>query len=383
MFIRVIVFLLSFNLFAMASVEENARELKNDLKSKIFQKLNKKNIKIAIVNFKDIGEDASKSKAGEIIASELSKHFVNDPDFIVIERNRMDRIFEELRLNMSGAIDEKDIKRAGIVLGVDWLITGEISLVDNQFTVNARVLNPETAEVIAASSSNIEKEVILKEASEFYNLSKNYFIITGGKINLSDLNINASQFGLALRHNYSKKSYIKFSFGKTSNNSKLLDRTLINKFSIFDMGNPPYDIYVEEKLDSVSSFELSYGLVKKFIFNTRLKAEAGANFNMVSSKQRIYYTNGTTSMGTFNIPVSNETTYYLPGLSLGLGIEKNIFKSHILSFDFKYGKLKKLKRKIDAGNNSSALQNYIDSNINSKSINPDYLYAGISLGFPF
>ena len=383
MIFRILILILSFGVFSFASLDDTSLRLKKDLKSKIFEKVEKKNIKIAVINFKEIGEESVKAKAGEIIASSLSKYFVNDSDFIFVERNRMDKVFEELKLNLSGVIEEKDIKRVGVILGVDWLITGEVSFTENEFIANARVINPETAEVIAAASANIEKEIILKEASELYNISKNYFMITGGISDFSDLKINTSQFGLELRHNYSKKSHIKFSFKKTANNSELLDKVLINKWSINDMGNPPDDIYAEEKINSISSFEISYGFLKKFIFNTRLKAEAGAALNMLSSKQRIYYKNGGTSMGTFNIPVSNETTYYLPAINIGIGIEKNIFKSHILSFDIKYGKLKKLKRELDAGNNSQVLQNYIDSNINSKKISSDYLYGGISLGFPF
>jgi len=66
-----------------------------------------------------------------------------------------------------------------------------------------------------------------------------------------------------------------------------------------------------------------YGLMKNFIFKTRIKAEIGANFNSLSSKQNIYYSNGTaSSSGVFNIPVNNDKTYYLPGFSVGVGIEK-------------------------------------------------------------
>jgi len=379
-------------------------ELKKDLKSKMFNKTDKKILKIAVLNFKDIGEDAAKSKAGEIVSSALSKHFINDKDFVFVERNRLDKILEELRLNMLGIIDEKDIKRVGLILGVDWLVIGEVSSVGNEFSVNARVANSETAEVIAASNINIDKEVLLKESSELYNLSKNYFNITGGAINFSDLNLKASSFGLEWRHNYSRKNYIKFSFKKSSNNSDLLDKKIISRWNIFnpaddlyveetiksafdnprqERGSPKDDLYVEETIKSASSFEFVYGFVRKFIFNTRFKGEIGANFNMLSSKQNIYYVSGGSSMGTFNIPVSNDANYYLPGLNFGIGIEKNIFKSHLLSFDFKYYKLKKLKRDVSAGNNSSVLQNYIDKNINSKEISSDYLYLGLSLGFPF
>jgi len=42
------------------------------------------------------------------------------------EKNRLDRILEELRLSALGVIDEKGIERIGIVLGVDWIVVGEV-----------------------------------------------------------------------------------------------------------------------------------------------------------------------------------------------------------------------------------------------------------------
>ena len=254
---------------------------------------------------------------------------------------------------------------------------------NNEFVVNARVVNPETAEIIAASSINIEKQEIIKEGG-ISILSKNYFGLNGGMLNLSNINFKTSSFGVELRHNYSRKSYGKFVFTKTANNSKLLDSETLNKWTIFDGSNPPYDIVVDEKIESITSFQMIYGWVKNFIFKTRIKAEIGVSFNALSSKQNIYYSEKTaSSFGTFNIPVNNDKTYYLPGFSIGVGIEKNIIKSHILSMDFKYGSFSKLKRNVSAGNNSKALQEQIDLKINSQKISMSYIYIGISVGFPF
>lgn len=127
-----------------------------------------------------------------------------------------------------------------------------------------------------------------------------------------------------------------------------------------------------------------YGLMKNFIFKTRIKAEIDTNFNSLSSKQNIYYSNRTaSSSGVFNIPVNNDKTYYLPGFSVGVGIEKNILKSHILSIDFKYGSFAKLKRDVSAGNNSKALQDQINLKVNSQKISMSYTYIGMCLKFPF
>jgi TolB-like protein len=382
---RIIYIILVFTISNLyADLKDQTLELKNDLTKKIFQKISNRPIKIAVVNFTNIGDETLNSKAGDIISSQLSNDFANDKNFITVERNRLDRILEELRLSALGVIDEKDIKRIGIVLGVDWIVVGEVSLANNEFVVNARVVNPETAEIIAASSINIEKQEIIKE-EELSNLSKNYFGLSAGKINFSKLNFNTSSFGVELRHNYSRKSYGKFAFRKTANNSKPLDKLILDKYLITDGGsNPIYDIVITETIESITSFEMIYGWMKNFIFKTRIKAEIGANFNSLSSKQNIYYSNRTaSSSGVFNIPVNNDKTYYLPGFSVGVGIEKNILKSHILSIDFKYGSFAKLKRDVSAGNNSKALQDQINLKVNSQKISMSYTYIGMCLKFPF
>ena len=380
--IYILIFFVSSNLYC--DLKDQTLEIKNELTKKIFQKISNRPIKIAVVNFTNIGDEALRSKAGDIISSQLSNDFANDKDFITVERNRLDRILEELKLSALGVIDEKDIKRIGIVLGVDWIVVGEVSLANNEFVVNARVVNPETAEIIAASSVNIEKQEIIKE-EELANLSKNYFGLSAGTIDFSKLNFNTSSFGVELRHNYSRKSYGKFAFRKTANNSKPLDKVILDKSTIFDGFNPPYDdIIIKETIESITSFEMIYGWMKNFIFKTRIKAEIGANFNALSSMQSIYYSNETaSSSGTFNIPVKNDKTYYLPGFSVGVGIEKNILKSHILSIDFKYGSFSKLKRDVSAGNNSKALQDQINLKVNSQKISMSYTYIGMCLEFPF
>ena len=92
------IYLLTISFPLFADIDESMLELKKDLKSKMLQTLGKGRFKIAVVNFKEIGEESTKAKSGEIVSSNLSKHFINDSDFIVVERNRMDKILEELRL---------------------------------------------------------------------------------------------------------------------------------------------------------------------------------------------------------------------------------------------------------------------------------------------
>jgi len=123
--------------------------------------------------------------------------------------------------------------------------------------------------------------------------------------------------------------------------------------------------------------------MKNFIFKTRIKAEIAQTL-ILSLQSKIYtILMALQSSGVFNIPVNDDKTYYLPGFSVGVGIEKNILKSHILSIDFKYRSLAKLKSDVSAGNNSKALQDQINLKVNSQKISMSYTYIGMCLKFLF
>lgn len=103
--------------------------------------------------------------ASDILITELTK----TGKFIVVERDKMDKLMAEQRLGMSGAIDPNTAAKMGKILGLNAIVTGSVSqfgvsttgsdylLVQTKkqvadATVNIRVVNTETGQVLYADS---------------------------------------------------------------------------------------------------------------------------------------------------------------------------------------------------------------------------------------
>jgi TolB-like protein len=112
--------------------------------------------KIAIMPF--IYLDGRKSDGGPIVSERLTTRIVKLKKFQVIERQLLEKILTEQNLGTTGIIDVESTKKIGKILGVGAIITGTLLDVENQMVeINARLINTETAEVIATSSVEIKK----------------------------------------------------------------------------------------------------------------------------------------------------------------------------------------------------------------------------------
>jgi hypothetical protein len=70
----------------------------------------------------------------------------------VIERRLLKKIMEEQKLAMSGVVDESSATQLGKLLGVKVIISGSVMKFENVLEVNARIIDVETATIIAAES---------------------------------------------------------------------------------------------------------------------------------------------------------------------------------------------------------------------------------------
>lgn len=115
------------------------------------------NKKVAILPFAYV--DGRKSQGGTIISERLTTRLIKMRKLEVVERNLLDKVMGELKLQTSGAIDSSSAKELGKLLGVEAIVTG--SLVETQrgkVEVNARFIKTETAQAIMASTVILDKD---------------------------------------------------------------------------------------------------------------------------------------------------------------------------------------------------------------------------------
>jgi len=103
--------------------------------------------------------DGRDSRDGGVVAERITTELVKAKKFKVIERKEIEKVFEELKLQRSGAIDSDSAKEIGQMLGADWVVVGTLTeLPDKQLELNARLVAVESGEIITAVRAPIKKD---------------------------------------------------------------------------------------------------------------------------------------------------------------------------------------------------------------------------------
>lgn len=121
---------------------------------------------IAIAAFPHV--DDTCSELSNFLVDELVLSFFSMPDaqLSIIERSQLDRIFSELELSLSGAVDVNTTQELGRVHGVDTLLVGTLSTIGDDLRVNARLIDTETARVYSAAAVNVPRTSTYEELME-------------------------------------------------------------------------------------------------------------------------------------------------------------------------------------------------------------------------
>lgn len=147
--------------------------------------------KIAVAGFSY--SDGRDSRDGGVVAERITTELVKLKKIKVIERKEIEKVFEELKLQRSGAIDSDSVKDIGKMLGADWVVVGTLTeLPDKQLELNARIVGVESGEIINATSAHLKKDWLdqyrkildeqnkainknSKDAQAFYEKGRVYF----------------------------------------------------------------------------------------------------------------------------------------------------------------------------------------------------------------
>jgi len=122
-----------------------------------------KRSKIAVLDFDLKGAGFETEDMGAIVAEWFITAFVKDGRFDVIERGLLKKILNEQKLGMSGILDETTATKIGKLLGVKIIISGSVLKLQNILEINARIIDVETASIIAAENVKSSAAVRLQD----------------------------------------------------------------------------------------------------------------------------------------------------------------------------------------------------------------------------
>jgi TolB-like protein len=109
-----------------------------------------KKTKIAVLDFQMQGDQNSTKDMGKIVAEWLITGLVETGRFDVIERRLLEKLLEEQKLGVTGAIDPNSAAQLGKILGVKIIVSGTVTSLEGYTEINARLINVDSASIIAA-----------------------------------------------------------------------------------------------------------------------------------------------------------------------------------------------------------------------------------------
>jgi len=126
-----------------------------------------KKITIAVLDFEPNNISVYAAKAvSEFFNTEISKK----PEITAVERNKLDRIFRELELRMTGAVDTNTAREVGKLVTADKILIGTLTKTGNIFVITARVVDVDTGHIEFSGSERCTREEDLELATRILSV---------------------------------------------------------------------------------------------------------------------------------------------------------------------------------------------------------------------
>jgi TolB-like protein len=156
--------LFAFGLVLSAHAQELDKEISgiSEKLSKVLVAKSKK--KVASVDFVDL--QGRPIELGRFLADQLSVEMVNAEGITVVDRANIKSILTEHKLTEEGLVNPENAKKLGQFAGVDAILTGTVTPLDDSVMLTVKAIATETAEVIAAGKASFKKT---KEIQELMN----------------------------------------------------------------------------------------------------------------------------------------------------------------------------------------------------------------------
>lgn len=154
-----------------------------DVTEKVVSKYTAPKRRIGVVSF-DNKAPYAQGRIGETATDILITELAKSGKFIVVERDKMDKLLDEQKLGQTGAINPATAAKVGKILGLNAIVTGSVSqfgvkkegkdfIISEskqqivECTVDIRVVDAETGQVLLADSG---KGVVRKASGKFLGM---------------------------------------------------------------------------------------------------------------------------------------------------------------------------------------------------------------------
>jgi|GEM_PF-2976002 len=151
---------------------------------------------LAVIPFEDISRAAKSSNIGRTMTEYLHGRLSENKNLIIVERSMIDRVLQELNLNMTGLIEAENAKQAGKMISADAIICGTVTEIGMYFDINLRVIDVEEGKILSSAIAEIKKDVFIEEYS-----------VTGTEAETIQAGLNALQIAVDMYGNLNVKDF--------------------------------------------------------------------------------------------------------------------------------------------------------------------------------
>lgn len=111
---------------------------------------------------------------GVDLLDKLITAFVNSNRFKVVERAQLEKILQEQKLGLAGIVDPTTAAEIGKGIGVDAVVLGSITRAGNSLSIDARLIDTESATIISAQTAYSDKISMYYISEMVNNLSRKF-----------------------------------------------------------------------------------------------------------------------------------------------------------------------------------------------------------------
>jgi hypothetical protein len=104
-------------------------------------------------------KDASLSVNAEYFGEQLGLSLSRSKTFTMVERKDLQAILDELKLQMTGAVSEKDAVKVGKLAGAKMIVTGSLYGNAENYELFLKLLRVESGEVLSVTKARINKKL--------------------------------------------------------------------------------------------------------------------------------------------------------------------------------------------------------------------------------
>jgi TolB-like protein len=149
--------LLAVPVFGQRSLDDGIKDLADQLRTGL---ASSREVKLAVVPLRELSD--AESVLGTFLAEELTTRLFTPGRIQIVERQQLDRVMTELKLQQSGAIDQTTARKVGQLTGADAVVTGTVTEFQSFVALNCRVIDSQAGRVLATGAVKIVKDDDLK-----------------------------------------------------------------------------------------------------------------------------------------------------------------------------------------------------------------------------